>query len=50
MKIAATVLIVLLSGASTLSAAQDTPTNANQRTASNEKRSDMNVTAPEFLK
>ena len=30
--------------------AQDTPTNANQRTASNEKRSDMNVTAPEFVK
>lgn len=50
MKIVATVLIVLLSGASTLSAAQDTPANANQRTASNEKRSDMNVTAPEFVK
>ena len=49
MKIAATVLVVLLSGASTLSAAQDTPTDANQRTASNEKRFDMNVTAPEFV-
>jgi putative membrane protein len=42
--------MVLLFGASTLSAAQDTAPSASQRTASADRRSDMHVTAPEFVK
>jgi putative membrane protein len=50
MKTASTTLLVLLFGASALSAAQDTATSASQRTASADRRSDTKVTAPEFVK
>jgi putative membrane protein len=49
MKIVATAMMILLSGASSWSAAQDTATGANERTGG-DRRSDMRVTAPEFVK
>lgn len=50
MKIAVAALAVLLSAASTLSVSQDTASSASSRAAGEEKRSDMKVTAPEFVK
>jgi putative membrane protein len=48
-KIAATAMMILLSSASSMSVAQDTATDANER-AGGGRRSDMKVTAPEFVK
>jgi putative membrane protein len=49
MKIAATAMAVLLTSVSGWSAAQDTASNANARTAG-ERRADTRVSAPEFVK
>jgi putative membrane protein len=49
MKIVATAMMILLSGASSWSVAQDAATGANERTGG-DRRADMRVTAPEFVK